>query len=297
MGMQVFHYSCFAMGTRFNLVLETKTEALNKALSGEVAVMLREEEARMSCFMEEAELSVINRHAAHSSVTVSHRLARVLDACQYFYQTTDGAFDAGLLHLTRSLKSGSLSLVETADLSEVGWKQVDWNPKTREIKFKHPLAGIDLGGFGKGWAVERVREFLLQKGIEMAFISFGESTVATIGSHPLGDCWPLNIHHPVSEVSMLVELNDNALSVSGLKEKGDANPNEGMPHIFRPANNKVVKEDHLVVVKASSPLTAEVLSTAVMAADKHQRAVIFDNFPEASIYECVTGEPVFNRLL
>ncbi|GAO28882.1 thiamin biosynthesis lipoprotein ApbE [Geofilum rubicundum JCM 15548] len=285
------------MGTRFNLVLETKTEASNEALSGEVAVMLKEEEARMSCYMEEAELSVINRKAAHSAVKVSDPLARVFDACDYFYQATDGAFDAGLLHLTRTLKSGDLSLEEAAVMGEVGWKQVDWNPKTREIKFKGPLAGIDLGGIGKGWAVEKVRDFLLEKGVEIAFISFGESTVATIGTHPLGDCWPLTIHHPVSQVSMLIELKDDALSVSGLKEKGDAQTKEGVPHIIRAANNTVVEEDQLIVVKAPSPLTAEVLSTAVMAANEHQRAVIFDNFPDVSIYECVTGEPVFNRLL
>ncbi len=295
--MQVFHYSCFAMGTRFNLVLEAKNEASNEALSGEVAVMLKDDEARMSCFLEEAELSVINRKAAHSAVKVSDQLARVFDACDYFYQATDGAFDAGMLNLIRSMKSGTLSLDDMAVMGEVGWKQVDWNSKSREIKFNHPLAGIDLGGIGKGWAVEKVREFLVGKGVEMAFISFGESTVATIGTHPLGDCWPLTIHHPVSEVSMLIELNDNALSVSGLQEKGDSNPKEGIPHIISPANSTVVTDDKLIVVKAPSPLTAEVLSTAVMAANEQQRTVVFDNFPDVSIYSCVTGEPVFNRLL
>jgi thiamine biosynthesis lipoprotein ApbE len=68
-------------------------------------------------------------------------------------------------------------------------------------------------------------------------------------------------------------------------------------HIISPANQRVINEDNLVVVKTPSALTAEVLSTAVMAANAHQRSVIFDNFPEAQIYECVIGEPIFNRLL
>lgn len=273
------------MGTRFNLVLEAKNEASNEALSGEVSVMLKDEEARMSCFMEDAELSVINRKAAHSALKVSDRLSKVFDACQDYFQSTDGAFDAGMLHFNKA-----------ATIADVGWKQVNWNASTREINFKSPLAGIDLGGLGKGWAVENVRNFLLQEGVKMAFISFGESTVATIGTHPLGDCWPLTIHHPVSDVSILIELKGDALSVSGLKDKGDASPREGVPHIVSPARQQFVKENHLIVVKAPSPLTAEILSTAVMAANEDQRRVIFDNFPDVNIYECVTGEPVFNRL-
>ncbi len=294
--MQVFHYSCFAMGTRFNLVLEAKNEAINEALSSEVTQILKAEETRMSCFMEEAEISAINRNAAHSAVAVSDNLAKVLDACQYYFQTTDGAFDAGLLHFTSLLRDGE-DFEEAVPIKDFGWKQVEWNAQMQEIKFKSPYTGIDLGGFGKGWAVEKVRDFLLKEGVSMAFISFGESTVATIGTHPLGECWPLSIHHPVSKVSILIELKGDALSVSGLKDKGDAFPQEGVAHIVSPANNQVVKENQLIVVKAPSALTAEVLSTAVMAANEHQLAVIFNNFPDVSIYECVTGEPVFNRLL
>lgn len=285
------------MGTRFNLVLEAENEAKNEALSGEVARMLKDEELRMSCFMEAAEVSEINRKAASSTVAVSEKLATVFDACDYYFRATDGAFDPGLLHLTRSLKSGALNLEEMADSAEVGWGQVEWNTHSKTIKFKTPLAGIDLGGFGKGWAVEKVRAFLLEEGVEMAFISFGESTVATIGTHPLGECWPLTIHHPVTKVSILIELKGDALSVSGLKEQGDSQPNGGIPHIISPANNAIVKEDRLIVVKAPSPLTAEVLSTAVMAANEQQLVVIWAHFTDVRVYECVTGDPVFNRLM
>jgi thiamine biosynthesis lipoprotein len=274
------------MGTRFNLVLDAKDEVRNEALSREVTRILKTEEHFMSCFMEDAEVSVINRKAAHSAVVVSDHLAEILDACQYYFQATAGAFDAGLWHFD-----------EATDLGDMGWKSVEWNSYNQQIAFKHSRTGIDLGGFGKGWAVEKVRSFLWEEGVEMAFISFGESTVATIGTHPLGECWPLTIQHPVSKVSILIELNGEALSVSGLKNRGDDHPKEGVAHIISPANHKVINEDNLVVVKTQSALTAEVISTAVMAANAHQRSVIFDNFPEASIYECVIGEPIFNRLL
>ncbi len=295
--MQVFHHSCFAMGTRFNLVLDAENGTRNEALSREVNHILKTEEALMSCFMEEAEVSVINREAAHSAVAVSDQLAKVFDACQYFFQATNGAFDMGLLHLSRSLKSESLAVDNKVDWREAGWKQVEWCTHTQQIKFKNSYTGIDLGGFGKGWAVEKVRSFLLGEGVEMAFISFGESTVATIGTHPLGDCWPLNIQHPVSRVSILIELKNDALSVSGLKNGGSQHPDEGVAHVISPARQQIIRDDHLIVVNAPSALTAEVLSTAMMAANEHQRSDILDNFPEASIYECVTGEPVFNQLL
>src|SRR5690554_1590691 len=131
--MEVFHYSCFAMGTRFNLVLKAENEARNEALSSEVTLILKAEEARMSCFMEEAEVSVINRNAAHSAVAVSDNLAKVLDACQYYFQATDGAFDAGLLHFTRLLRDGENAFEELPSIKNHGWKQVEWNAQTQEI--------------------------------------------------------------------------------------------------------------------------------------------------------------------
>lgn len=294
--MQVFHHSCFAMGTRFNLVLDAENEARNEALSREVNHILKTEEALMSCFMEEAEVSVINRKAAHFAVAVSDQLAKVFDACHYYFQATNGAFDTGLLHLSRSLTSEHLAVDNKADGREAGWQQVEWCTHTQQIKFKNAFTGIDLGGFGKGWAVEKVRSFLLGEGVEMAFISFGESTVATIGTHPFGDCWPLNIQHPVSRVSITIELKNDALSVSGLKNGGSQHPKAGVAHIIRPARQQIISDDNLIVVHAPSALTAEVLSTAMMAANERQRSVIFDNFSEASFYECVIGEPVFNRL-
>lgn len=111
---------------------------------------------------------------------------------------------------------------------------------------------IDLGGVGKGYAVESARRLLRNKGIKSAIIDM-HSSIAVIGNG-----WKVGIRGPQDKEKLLgtVILNDgDALSTSGQYEQPG--------HILDPRTGKPADKCLSVTLIASDAAFADALSTAV----------------------------------
>lgn len=111
---------------------------------------------------------------------------------------------------------------------------------------------IDLGGIGKGYAVEAARGLLLKRGIRSAIID-GHSSIAVIG-----DGWKVGVKDPGGErrETRVIILNDGeALSTSGQYEQPG--------HITDPRTGKAADKCLSVTVIAKDAALADTLSTAV----------------------------------
>ena len=286
--MQVFHYTCFAMGTRFNVVIPGIENKHGESIGKQISGILNEQESIMSCHRNDSEVSAINRLAFKQNVKVSDELFEILKTCDSYYHKTLGAFDPALLNITMKAKNQqekTLTLTES-QLKEQGWSQVVFGEKTGNIAFNKEGIGLDLGGFGKGWAMEKIISHLKEKGIEKAFISFGESTVSALGLHPLGGPWQISIPHLKNKKPLDLQLKDESFSVSGLKEIAGETATENTSHIFSPGQKSMIKENFRVLVKSNSAIQSEILSTAIIASNDKQKKHILDAFPEAKVYEC-----------
>ncbi len=140
---------------------------------------------------------------------------------------------------------------------------------------------LDFGGFAKGWFLKICGQALQDAGVVNAFVDFGGSAILALGSHPYGDCWKVSLPNPW-DGCVLAEMNlrDTALSTSG-------NSPHYSGHILNPRTGEAISARRVVTVKSRNPLDAEVLSTALMAANPEQRQKIEKAFPEAEteIYE------------
>ncbi len=291
--MQVYHHSCFAMGTRFNLVIPDCDEDYGNTLSLEIERILKKKEKQLSCFLDDSEVSEINREAINRPFVVTDEMAEIIELCNYYYTASGGAFDPALFFYKKQNKKNVISNIENY---KGGWSDISWKADKKELIILNPDTGLDLGGFGKGYALNFINNFLVNKNIKSALISFGESSLCALGSHPLGKYWPIKIDHPASNAAVEINLIDASLSISGLIEKNKP-VKHFSPHIFSPQAASFITDHNIVVVKADSPLDAEVLSTAVMAACPNQRQKIFNNFKEVEIYECIEGSFEFKKLL
>jgi len=111
---------------------------------------------------------------------------------------------------------------------------------------------IDLGGIGKGYAVESARRLLLKKGVKSAIID-AHSSIAVIG-----DDWRIGVKDPRGKQGLLgiVILNDgDALSTSAQYEQPD--------HIIDPRTGKPADKCLSVTVIARDAGLADAISTAV----------------------------------
>lgn len=217
-----------AMGTTFTIDMygtdPTRMEAASKQALSEAHRLDR----MLSNYFPDSELNLVNEHAADAPVTVSRELFDLLRICLNVSHKSDGAFDITVGPLMKVWgfykDSGHLaarSAVQDA-LTKLGWRNIKLNPLALTVAFTKPGMNLDLGGVGKGYAVDRMVEILRHNGITSALVSAGGSSIYGLGSPPDSPRgWRLRIRNPKSEGKYVatVYLNNRSLSTSGSYEK------------------------------------------------------------------------------
>ncbi len=256
-GRGVFYGWFEAMHSRFDVLLCGADEAASSALCRRIADETDRIEGRLNRFDEASEAWRFNRSGGGRLHADPETLAVFADAARY-RERTDGAFDI---------------CVRTPDYTGEGdCYRVD--PSCDAIEKTWPEAIVDFGGYAKGFALERARQCVVAAGVPSALLSFGNSSVCAVGSHPSGQPWQVGVENPLrrGECMTTVPLCDASLSSSG-------NTPRNRGHIRSVATGRDRTDDRVVSVWGPSPLDCEVLSTALFAATGEQRLRIFDNFP------------------
>ncbi|MCP4726734.1 MAG: FAD:protein FMN transferase [bacterium] len=290
----LFHKNFAAMGTRFELILiDLEPERSQRIFSMIKKEVLRIEN-KLSRFSPLSIVSEINSKAGTTPVSVEDELIYIVEQCRKYSEMTFGAFDITLLPLTLFWKNNDLDTPDPGqDVEDIisgykeltGMDKVKVDPGSKTVFLEYLKMGIDLGGFGKGYALEKVREILSEDSIDTAFISFGESSILALGHHPYGDKWKVGIQniYDTNKNTYSFDVIDGALSTSGLRIQ--VGNNKRRAHIIDFRSGIPVKDLKTISVKSGSPLDAEILSTALMAADPEKGKEIINNFTDCEIVE------------
>jgi len=267
--MNVCHNTFYAMGTRFDIVLPgVKSVRSKKVFEDILSCVLRLEE-KFSYFNPQSDVSIINREAGMYPVRVDQLTLQILFLAKKYHHLTGGAFDI----CKAALKHGSE--MRSTD----GFNSVLLNIDDSTIQFLSPYLKIDLGGIGKGFALEKVKEILIKAEIKNALISFGESSVLALGRHPKGDSWKIglrSIQNPREYVHQF-ELKNCCLSTSGNFQFNDDGTISEHPHIIDPKTNSLIYGNRTVSVVSKSALEAEIVSTALCVKKENEVEDITNN--------------------
>ncbi|MBM4169952.1 MAG: FAD:protein FMN transferase [Ignavibacteria bacterium] len=272
----VYHSGFYAMGTRLNLLLPSIDEEVGERVVHSIRHEVQRIESLLSFFSRESEVSMVNRYAWREKYRISEELFTLLETCIEFGQLTCGAFDVTMRPLLDFWKGTDSHTVDEETVKRLrehlGYEKILLNKDDLSVKLENDVIRIDLGGIGKGYALEKVRLLLSDVGIRNAFVSFGESSVLTVGRHPNGDCWKVGLRdHRAPESSLqMFRMTDASLSTSSnvlVSENGD--PKEHR-HVIDPRTGFPILEPRMVGVVSDSPLQAEALSTAFMILNDSQ---------------------------
>ncbi len=128
---------------------------------------LRKLENKMSTYLAESEISLINRYAGIKPVKVSEEIVEVIIEALKISEKTYGYFDITVgAYTINHVRKGLLKKEEALRL--INYKDVVVNGD--KVFLKKKGMAIDLGGIGKGYALERVHDYLK---VERGFISIG----------------------------------------------------------------------------------------------------------------------------
>jgi FAD:protein FMN transferase len=207
------------MGTRITVQLQADDATKGSAAIDAVMTEMHRIDELMSHYKPGSELSQINLRAAHEPVRVDQELFDLLKLSLHFSQITDGAFDityAGVGHLYDYRRHTRPTEAEIrAALPTVNWRNLILDADKLTVRFAMPGMRIDVGGIGKGYAVDRCIGILQSLGVTHAIVTAGGDS-RIIGDRD-GRPWVVGIRHPddPNKVVTRLPLVDTAMSTSG----------------------------------------------------------------------------------
>lgn len=218
----------------------------------------------MSAMDAESGLARLNAAGNGVSVPVSPELERALLLALDYARLTKGSFDPTLGPCIRlwkkSRRRGALPSsgeLECA-LRASGWEKLRVGKGTA-VKTV-PGMRVDLGGIGKGFAVDRMAEILREGGISSFFIDSTSDVLA--GAPPPGERgWRLLVDEGNGKNTVLL-LSHAAVSTSGNARQMVKIGGTAYSHVLDPRTGLGVTEGRQVSVQAPSAALADALATA-----------------------------------
>ena len=233
-------------------------------------------ESLLSRFRPDSEISRINRETQRWSgpgrIRIDAEVCRLLGRALRLAARTGGAFDpttAALKGLWNFAPDGAgwvppdPEQIRTA-LKCVGFKKVQVDETRGALMILEPGLEFDLGGMGKGYAVDRAVAVLKSHGIQRAWVSCG-STAFGLGA-PMGqDAWRIGIRDPrrPDRVIETIGIRNRAISTSAAYEQFSEWGGKRFGHICDPRTGRPAGGPASVTVLAPAATKSDVLSTAV----------------------------------
>ncbi len=142
-------------------------------------------------------------------------------------------------------------------------------------------ASVDLGGIGKGFALDRMRAELRRAGIDSALLSFGRSSVWAVGAPPGEEGWRLLVQGSGEGFAGLVTLRDRAFSVSGSLGQWSEIGGVTYGHVIDPRSGVALTRRRQAAVVAADATRAEALSTALVVLGEREGLALVAQLADA----------------
>jgi thiamine biosynthesis lipoprotein len=228
-------------------------------------------EDQLTVYRDNSEVCRINATATTEPFVVEPHLFDLLLQCAGLTADTGGAFDIATGALIKAWgfyrREGRIPPPAelTAAMAATGMKHVVLNRESRTVKFRRPGLELNLGGVGKGYALDRAAKLLRDEwGVSAALLHGGGSSVVAVG-HPPGDSrgWPVAIRHPHSDcVIGVVYLRDRALGTSAATYQSFEYNGRKYGHLLDPRTGRPADGMASVSVVAPTGAEADAGSTA-----------------------------------
>jgi len=255
--LALVHQQRYAMGTMFDIIVYHASRADAERAVGKAMEEIVRLDQVLSHFKADSELSKLNGEGRRGFVAVEPSLYEVIQEALAVSRHSGGKFDvtiAPLLRLWKRAREEKRS-PSTAEISSaqrcVGYEKIELNAPDR-IRFRSNCLEIDLGGIGKGYAVDRALGILKAAGIRHAVINAGSSSIGSIGAPPEQKGWQVTLGASAAANGTLL-LQDRSMSTS--QQDGE---------ILDPQTGAPAASPLVVSVVGPSGAVADALSTTLL---------------------------------
>lgn len=262
-------FSHEAMATIFELIIIHEDERYARQAATAAFDEVDRLERELSRFIENSDISRINNLPANQPLLLGLDAFECLKISVQMYHETKGAFDVTIGSLLKCWRDeeGNPRTPSEKELNfarlHTGCHLIQLDEREHTIQLAASPVLVDLGGIGKGYAVDRVADLLREWSIERVLISGGYSSVLALEAPPGTKGWPLTLSDPTDHKRILARphLRTGALGGSGVQKGG---------HIISPRTGRPIEGKRAAWSAAPDAARADALSTAFMIMDSDE---------------------------
>ncbi len=225
-------------------------------------------------------------HANGAPVEVHDETAELIRYGIAFGDLSGGVFDISIGALTDLWdipnNNGTIPAQSQIDaaLATVDYRQITVDGNT--VTLGNPDAALDLGGIAKGYAADRMREYLNANGACEGFINLG-GNVLTLGQKANDEPYHIGIRKPFGEdgeTITAVDVTDRSIVTSGRYERYFEKDGHIYHHILDPKNGYPYDNGlNGVTILSDSSMVGDALSTICFALGQEKGTEFLSSMP------------------
>ena len=279
------------MGSRFEITVVAKDSAeANNYIDLAVGEITRIEKL-ISSWDPTSQTSEINRNAGIKPVKVDEELYNLVQRSVEISKLTDGAFDISFASMDKIWKfDGSMTEMPSEEaikqsVAKIGYQNIILDSENFTVFLKLEGMKIGFGGIGKGYAADKAKTLLMEKGVSAGIIN-ASGDMNTWGKQPDGEFWKVAITNPMdkNKAFALLPLNENAVVTSGNYEKYVTFNNIRYTHIINPRTGYPATGIISATVFAPKAEIADALATSIFVMGRDVGIDFINQLPKI---ECI----------
>ncbi|CAN5424580.1 FAD:protein FMN transferase [soil metagenome] len=264
----LYRFSHEAMATRFEIIIADCDPDYAGQASDAAFKDIDELEAVLSRYRPDSDLARIAALRPGHQLGISLATFDCLSLAKDVAAETGGAFDVtiGPIYRLWRTKDGSMRApseeAQAEARSRTGIHLFDLVPDGLRLETHTAGLELDLGGIGKGYALDQAADVLRQWDIDTALLNAGDSTVLAMDPPEDSEAWLVGAG---GEGAPPVHLKNRALSGSGFAVKGShiINPRTGLPA-------PIARGKERTWAAAPTATLADALSTAFIVMERDE---------------------------
>ena len=260
------------MGNRFEIsVVNNDPVAAEEHIDSAIAQISRIEKL-LTTFSEDSQTNEVNRNAGIAPVKVDEEVFNLIKRSLKISELTQGAFDITYGSIDKSLWNFDVNMKQLPDretaLRSVGlidYRNVIMDESKSTVFLKEKGMRIGFGGIGKGYAADKAKQHLQERGVASGIVNAAGDLV-TWGTQPNGYPWTIAIADPDHSVTPFstLKISNMAIATSGNYEKYAIINGKKYSHTIDPKTGFPIGGIKSVSIICPSAELADAMATPVM---------------------------------
>jgi thiamine biosynthesis lipoprotein len=260
------------MGNRFEITVVADDSTWANECIADAVKEIRRIEKLFTTFDESSQTNLINRNAGIAPVKVDKEVYDLIKRSKKISALTQGSFDITYGSIDKRLWNFDKTMTKLPDpktakqlVRLINYRNVMLNENDGTVFLREKGMRIGFGGIGKGYAAERAKSLLQQKGVESGIINAAGDLTAW-GSQPNGEPWTIGIADPntARKAFSFLEIRNTSIATSGNYEKFVLIEGKKYSHTIDPKTGLPVTGIKSVTIICPNAEIADAMATPVM---------------------------------